>query len=155
VEYASQRRRDGAKAWNELGQQQRARSLLRENALGAANARIWLERNFAEKLENAYAFAAAKLVPDKIRGHRGEHNVKERSEKTQVAGSRERPGREQQGHGRQGQANLLGKDPPEQDYVPVMEEKFESTVHVGPGSDLRLLLRERSSMPPVTGHDKL
>ncbi len=56
---ASKGRCDGAQARQKLGQQKRARALLRKNAFGAANARIRLQRNLAQKLEDLDAFTAA------------------------------------------------------------------------------------------------
>src|SRR3989442_826900 len=82
VKDARKGRGDRAQAGKKLCQQKRTRALFRENALGAANAGIRLQRNFAEKLENPDAFAAAKLVPDGIRCHGGKNYLKKRGEKT-------------------------------------------------------------------------
>jgi hypothetical protein len=75
-------------------------ALFGENAFGAANAGIGLEGDLAEKVENFYAFTAAEVIPDGVGGYRRKHGVKERSEKAQVAGPRERSGGQEQWHGR-------------------------------------------------------
>src|SRR5712692_825603 len=100
----------------------------------AANAGIRLKRNFAEKLEDLNAFASAELIPNGIRYHGCEHDVEQRSKKTQVAGTRERARREQQRHRRKRQPQLLGENPSEQQYVSMMEEEFERAMHGGAGS---------------------
>jgi len=104
-------------------------ALFGEKAFGAAHAGIRFERDFAEKLENSYAFAAAEVIPDGIRGQGCEHRVKQRDEKIQVTGSRERSGSQEQWHGREGQADLLGENPREQERMSMMEKKFDGAVH--------------------------
>ena len=46
-----------------------------------------------------------------------------------MAGSRERAGRQQQGHGRDGQPDLLGENPAEQNRISMLEKKFDGAVH--------------------------
>src|SRR5216684_3482055 len=123
-------------AWarNEFCQQKRAGALLRKNAFGTADAGIRLQGNFSKKLEDADAFAPAKLVPDGIRCHGGQHDVEQRSEETQAASTCECPSSEQQRHRGKRQPHLLGENPSEQYYVSVMEEEFESAMHGWAGS---------------------
>src|SRR5260370_10060806 len=134
VKDAGKRRRDSAQAGEKLCQQKRTGALLRKNAFGAANAGIRLQRNLAEKLKDADAFATAKLVPDRIRCHGGQHDIEHRSEETQAASTCEGSSSEQQRHRRKRQPHLLGENPSEQYYISMMEEEFESAVHGWAGS---------------------
>jgi len=61
-ERCRQGRRNRAQTRDKLGQQKRARALLRKKAFSAANAGIRLKRDLAKKLEDLDAFAAAKLI---------------------------------------------------------------------------------------------
>jgi len=92
VKDACERRCDGAQARKKFSKEQRMSALFGENAFGTANAGIGLEGDLAEKVENFYAFTAAEVIPDGVGGYGRKHGVKERSEKAQVAGPRERSG---------------------------------------------------------------
>jgi hypothetical protein len=59
VKNSSERGGDGAEAREKLGEEEGARALLGENAFGAANAGIGLDRNLANELKNPDAFAQA------------------------------------------------------------------------------------------------
>jgi len=91
------------------------------------------------------AFAAAKLIPDGVRGNRGEDYIEQRGKKTHAAGTGERAGGEQEGHGRKRQSQLLGEHPSKQQYISVMEEEFERAVHGwrGRGSPVIYLRKEQ------------
>ena len=69
---AGQRRRHGAKAGDELGEEQRTRALFREEAFGAADTGIGLDGNAAEPLKDDDATGAAELIPERIGGNGSE-----------------------------------------------------------------------------------
>ncbi len=107
------------------------------------------ERAPCQKLENPDALAAAELIPDGIRRQRGEHGIEERGEKIQVAGARERACRQQQRHRGNRQAYLLGENPPEQQSVTVMKQKFESAVHGWGGSEISIISLRKEQYAPI------
>src|SRR5204862_979078 len=63
---AGERRRRGAEARHELGDQQRARAVDAAGVLGAAHARDGLERDATETADDAAASSAAEPVPDRV-----------------------------------------------------------------------------------------
>jgi len=129
VKDARERRGHGAESREKLGQEQGPRALLGENAFGATNTRIGLQRDLAEKLENLDAFETPERVPDGVRGNRGKDTNGEASEKIQVAGAGKRTRGQQQGKRRNRQADLLSEYPSQQNHIAVMEKKFEGAVH--------------------------
>jgi hypothetical protein len=68
VKNAGQRRRDGAQSGNEFGKQQGTRTLFGEDALGAADAGVGFEGNFAEQLQDVDALGFAEQIPDAVGG---------------------------------------------------------------------------------------
>jgi hypothetical protein len=120
VENAGQRRRDSAEAWKKLGKDQRTSAFFRENAFRAPDAGIGLDGNLAEKLQNADASAAAKLIPERIGGDGGNRHDKERSKEIQLVGTRKRARGEQKRKRRYRHTGLLSENPREQNDVTVM-----------------------------------
>lgn len=75
VKDAGERRCDGAQAGKKFSKEQRTCTSFGESAFGAADTGIRLHRNFAEKLKNSYASAAAEVIPDEIRSDGSEHYI--------------------------------------------------------------------------------
>lgn len=129
VKNSGERRSDGAKAGNELGDDEGASALFREDALGAANAGIRFNRDLAEELQDFDAFAAAEMIPERISRNSGEGDDEEREENIHLMRASERASGEKQGNRGERKAALFRKNPSEQNDVAVMEEKLESAVH--------------------------
>src|ERR1051326_4513137 len=80
-------RRPISEARNKFREEQGARALLGKDAFGTADAGVGFERNFAEKLQNTNALAAAEDVPDGVGGQSGDGHENERSPKTELTGT--------------------------------------------------------------------
>ena len=122
-------RSDRVEPGEELGEEERSRTLGREDVLGAADARVRLERDPAQQLQDGGAPSPSRLEPhevgDEARGHRQE----QRRQRVQLVRPDKRSGSEQEGHGGQRQAELLGEHGPEEDEVGVLEKEGEGAVH--------------------------
>jgi hypothetical protein len=130
VEDSGERRGDGAETGKKFRNDQRVGALLRENALGAANAGVRFDRYFAEKMENFDASVAAKLVPKGIGRDGGKRDDREREKKVHLMGAGKRTCGKQERKRRNGHSCLLKEDPSEQDDVAMMEEEFYGAVHL-------------------------
>src|SRR5258708_16619581 len=152
---AGERRSHRAETWKELGEEQGTRALFRENAFGAADAGIGFQRNLTEKVKNLYAFEAAKLKPDRVRGEGSQKAKEQRGKKAKASRARQSARGEQERHSRDRQTDLLDEYPAQQDYVSMANNKIKQAMH---GADRILDWRsfgnERRSMPPTARHDK-
>src|SRR5258708_36500238 len=152
---AGERRSHRAETWKELGEEQGTRALFRENAFGAADAGIGFQRNLTEKVKNLYAFEAAKLKPDRVRGEGSQKAKEQRGKKAKASRTRQSARGEQERHCGDRQTDLLDEYPAQQDYASWANTEINQAMNGADRIlDWRSFWNERRSMPPTARHDK-
>src|SRR5258708_12213589 len=153
---AGERRSHRAETWKELGEEQGTRALFRENGFGAADAGIGFQRNLTEKVKNLYAFEAAKLKPDRVRGESSQEAKEQRGKKAKASRTRQSARGEQERHSRDRQTDLLYEYPTQQDYVSMANNEIKQGMHSADRIlDWRSFWNELRSMPPTARHHNL
>src|SRR5579862_2618127 len=146
---ARERRSHGAKPGKELSEDQGTSALLRENAFGAANAGIRLDRNLAKELKHSDAFAQTQLIPEGIGANRGKCDNKQGRKNIQLMGACERAGREQEGQRRHGHSRLFGEDPGEQNDIAMVEKELDGAMHLAGTGPLSMITDYRETIGEV------